>query len=73
MIDQFAKVYLHDALQWGRTSLLGKLDGLSEYNVRRPLSRTRTGADPGVVPQLVVARPTSDDVPAAQAVDDVAA
>ncbi len=42
MIDQFAKAYLHDALQWGRTSLLGKLDGLSEYDVRRPRSRTGT-------------------------------
>ncbi len=42
MINQFAKAYLHDALPWGRTSLLCKLDGLSEYDVRRPLSRTGT-------------------------------
>jgi Protein of unknown function (DUF664) len=42
MIDEFAKAYLHDDLQWARTALLGKLDGLSEYDVRRPLTRTGT-------------------------------
>ena len=42
MIDEFAKEYLHDALRWARASLLGKMDGLSEYDVRRPLSRTGT-------------------------------
>lgn len=30
------------SLRWARASLLGKLDGLSEYDVRRPLSRTGT-------------------------------
>ncbi|HET6294706.1 MAG TPA: hypothetical protein VFG33_15085 [Kribbella sp.] len=42
MIDEFAKEYLHDGLRWGRASLLGKLDELSEYDVRRPLTRTGT-------------------------------
>jgi hypothetical protein len=42
VIDGFAKEYLHDSLRWARASLLGKLDGLSEYDVRRPLSRTGT-------------------------------
>jgi Protein of unknown function (DUF664) len=42
VIDEFAKTYLHEDLQWARASLLGKLDGLSEYDVRRPLTRTGT-------------------------------
>ena len=42
MIDEFAKEYLHDGLRWSRAALLGKLDGLSEYDVRRPLTKTGT-------------------------------
>jgi hypothetical protein len=42
MIDDFAKGYLHDNLRWIRESLVGKLNGLSEYDVRRPLTRTGT-------------------------------
>ena len=42
MIDAFAKEHLHDALGWARASLLGKLDGLGEYDVRRPLTATGT-------------------------------
>ena len=42
MIDEFAKEYLHDNLRWARQSLLSKLEGLSEYDVRRPLTRTGT-------------------------------
>ena len=42
MIDEFAKEYLHDNLRWARESLLFKLEGLSEYDVRRPLTRTGT-------------------------------
>lgn len=42
MIDDFAKEYLADELRWGRTSLVDKLDGLTEYDARRPLSRTGT-------------------------------
>jgi Protein of unknown function (DUF664) len=42
MIDGFAKEYLHDELRWARVCLLGKVDGLSEYDVRRPLTKTGT-------------------------------
>lgn len=42
MIDDFAKAYLHKDLRSVRQSLLSKLDGLSEYDVRRPLTRTGT-------------------------------
>ena len=42
MIDEFAKEYLHDNLRWARSDLVGKLDGLPEYDVRRPLTRTGT-------------------------------
>jgi hypothetical protein len=42
VIDAFAKEYLHDNLRWARADLLGKLDGLPEYDVRRPLTRTGT-------------------------------
>jgi Protein of unknown function (DUF664) len=42
MIDEFAREYLHDELKWARASLLGKVDGLSEYDVRRPLTKTGT-------------------------------
>lgn len=37
-----AKRELHEELQWVRTSLVDSLDGLSEYDVRRPLTRTGT-------------------------------
>ncbi|WP_405063430.1 DinB family protein [Kribbella sp. NBC_01505] len=42
MIDDFAKTYLHDALGWARADLVRKLEGLSEYDIRRPLTRTGT-------------------------------
>lgn len=42
VIDDFAKNYLHDDLQWVRQSLVDRLDGLSEYDVRRPLTTTGT-------------------------------
>jgi Protein of unknown function (DUF664) len=42
MIDEFAKEYLHDDLRWIREAMLWKLDGLSEYDVRRPLTPTGT-------------------------------
>jgi len=42
MIDEFAKEYLHGNLRWIREALLWKLDGLSEYDVRRPLTPTGT-------------------------------
>ncbi len=40
--DELAKECLHEELRSARASLLGKLDGLSEYDVRRPLTRTGT-------------------------------
>ncbi|GIF06966.1 DinB family protein [Actinoplanes siamensis] len=42
MIDEFAKEYLHDELQSIREALVWKLDGLSEYDIRRPLAATGT-------------------------------
>jgi hypothetical protein len=42
VIDEFAKAYLHEELRWGRAAVVGKLDGLGEYDVRRPMSRTGT-------------------------------
>ena len=42
MIDEFAKGYLHEGLRRHRRALLWKLDGLSEYDARRPLTATGT-------------------------------
>ena len=42
VIDDFAKEYLHGDLREIREVMLGKLDGLSEYDVRRPLTGTGT-------------------------------
>ena len=42
MDDAFAKEYLHDDLRHVRTVMLWKLDGLSEYDIRRPLTATGT-------------------------------
>lgn len=42
MIDEFAKEYLHGDLRWIREALVWKLDGLTEYNIRRPLTSTGT-------------------------------
>ncbi|KOV91036.1 DinB family protein [Streptomyces sp. NRRL B-3648] len=42
MIDDFAKEYLHNDLREIRKAMLWKLDGLSEYDVRRPLTSTGT-------------------------------
>ncbi|MET3984658.1 DinB family protein [Streptomyces sp. PvR034] len=42
MIDEFAKDTLHARLRRDRTALLWKLDGLSEYDARRPLTATGT-------------------------------
>ncbi|MEV6832367.1 DinB family protein [Amycolatopsis sp. NPDC051102] len=42
MIDEFAKDYLHSDLREVREELLGKLDGLGEYDIRRPLTATGT-------------------------------
>ncbi|MEU6841804.1 DinB family protein [Streptomyces sp. NPDC046716] len=42
MIDEFAKDNLHKRLRRDREALLWKLDGLSDYDVRRPLTATGT-------------------------------
>lgn len=42
MIDEFAKEYLHDDLRSIRSVLVRKVDGLSEYDIRRPLTATGT-------------------------------
>ncbi|MFE9954774.1 DinB family protein [Micromonospora sp. NPDC005299] len=42
MIDEFAKEYLHHDLRQIRETMLWKLDGLPEYDVRRPLTATGT-------------------------------
>ena len=42
VIDAFAKDYLHGQLRSIRQALVWKLEGLSEYDVRRPLTATGT-------------------------------
>jgi len=42
MIDDFAEHDLHQGLRRERNTLLWKLDGLSEYDARRPLTATGT-------------------------------
>ena len=42
MIDDFAKAYLHSDLRDARETMLWKLEGLGEYDVRRPLTVTGT-------------------------------
>lgn len=42
MIDELAKACLHDELRFTRQALVWKLDGLSEYDIRRPLTATGT-------------------------------
>ncbi|WCN79126.1 DinB family protein [Micromonospora sp. LH3U1] len=42
MIDEFAKTHLHSDLREIREAILWKLDGLGEYDVRRPLTATGT-------------------------------
>ncbi|GAA1973526.1 DinB family protein [Kitasatospora viridis] len=42
MIDDHAKSRLHHDLRWIREAVLAKLDGLGEYDVRRPLTATGT-------------------------------
>jgi hypothetical protein len=42
MIDDSAKEFLHGELQGLREAVVWKLDGLPEYDVRRPLTRTGT-------------------------------
>jgi Protein of unknown function (DUF664) len=53
MIDEFAKEHLHDHLRWVREALVWKLDGLCEYDIRRPLTATGTNLL-GLVKHLAV-------------------
>src|SRR3954447_18016513 len=42
MIDEFAKDYLQSDLRDARATMVWKLEGLGEYDIRRPLTRTGT-------------------------------
>lgn len=42
VIDEFAKEYLHSGLREIRETMLWKLDGVPEYDIRRPLTLTGT-------------------------------
>jgi len=42
MIDEFAKDYLHGDLRDVRATMLWKLEGLTEYDIRRPLTASGT-------------------------------
>jgi hypothetical protein len=42
VIDDFAKEYLHNDFREVRETMLWKLEGLSEYDIRRPLTYTGT-------------------------------
>jgi Protein of unknown function (DUF664) len=42
LLDAYAKTYLHDDLREIRDAVLAKLDGLAEYDIRRPLTATGT-------------------------------
>lgn len=42
MLDDSAKTYLHNYLRHSREAVLAKVDGLSEYDARRPLTTTGT-------------------------------
>ncbi|KAB1911512.1 DinB family protein [Micromonospora sp. AMSO31t] len=79
MIDEFAKEYLHHDLRHIRETMLWKLDGLSEYDVRRPLTATGTNLL-GLVKHLSITesryfgevfdRPFPEPVPRWDAPDD---
>ncbi|MFD3515401.1 DinB family protein [Streptomyces sp. NPDC058657] len=72
MIDEFAKDTLHGRLRRDRKALLWKLDGLSEYDARRPLTATGTNLL-GLVKHVagvearyfgeVLGRPSSEPLP----------
>jgi hypothetical protein len=53
MIDEFAKEHLHGHLRSVREALVWKLDGLGEYDFRRPLTSTGTNLL-GLVKHLAV-------------------
>ncbi|WP_055701531.1 DinB family protein [Streptomyces silaceus] len=72
MIDDAGKEHLHNRLRGLREAMLWKLDGLGEYDIRRPLTSTGTNLL-GLVKHLavwesryfgeVVGRPFPEDLP----------
>ena len=40
--DEFVRDYLHGELRWIREAIVWKIDGLDEYDIRRPLTPTHT-------------------------------
>jgi hypothetical protein len=42
VIDGYAKTHLHDDLRWIREAMVSKLDGVCEYDIRRPLTPSGT-------------------------------
>ncbi len=42
MLDASAKAHLHDHMRWVQDALVWKLDGLDEYDIRRPMTPTGT-------------------------------
>jgi hypothetical protein len=72
VIDEFAKEYLHADLREVRAALVDKLDGLDEYDIRRPLTGTGTNLL-GLVKHLtlsesryfgeVFGRPVAEEMP----------
>jgi hypothetical protein len=55
VIDDFAKEYLHNDLREVRETMLWKLEGLSEYDIRRPLTYTGTNLL-GLIKHLAVSQ-----------------
>lgn len=53
MIDAFAKDYLHSDLRDARAAMVEALDGLPEYDIRRPMTATGTNLL-GMVKHLAV-------------------
>lgn len=79
MLDTDAKAHLRSYLQLGREALLWKLDGLGDYDIRRPLTPTGTnllglvkhvaGVESGYLGE-VFGRPFAESLPWSQAAAD---
>ena len=73
MLGDTAKAHLHDHLRWARDALVWKLDGLSDHDIRRPMTPTGTNLL-GLVKHIAIwdsrylgdvfDRPFPDDLPA---------
>ena len=61
MIDDFAKGYLLDDLRWVRRSVVETLDGLTEYEIRRPMTTSGTNLL-GLIKHLALSEAVYDDV-----------